>query len=87
MTNKGNNVLYTGVTSDLVKRVGAHKEKLIPGFTKKYNIEKLVYYETYSDIKSAIQREKQIKAGCRAKKLKLIESINKEYEDLYPEIV
>ncbi len=87
MTNKSNNVLYTGVTSDLIKRVWEHKEKLVPGFTKKYNIEKLVYYEIYSDIKDAIQRERQIKAGSRKKKIKLIEAWNKDYKDLYPEIV
>ena len=65
MTNKRNNVLYTGVTSDLKRRVYEHKEKLVDGFTKKYNVTKLVYYEVYDDIENAILREKQIKAGSR----------------------
>jgi len=86
MTNAGNTALYTGVTGDLVKRVYAHKEKLVEGFTKRYNTTKLVYYEICSDIEGAILREKQIKAGSREKKIKLIDSMNKEWRDLYEEL-
>ncbi len=87
LTNKNNTVLYTGVTSDLKKRVWEHKQKLVPGFTQKYNIDKLVYYEICDNIEQAIEREKQIKAGSRKKKIDLIESINKDYYDLYDEII
>jgi len=83
MTNKANTVIYTGVTSDLQKRVYEHKHKMIEGFTKKYNVNKLVYYEVFDDIEGAITREKQIKAGSRQKKLELIRSMNPEYRDLY----
>jgi len=86
MTNKRNTVIYTGVTSDLQKRVYEHKQKLIEGFTKKYNINRLVYYEVADDIESAIDREKQIKAGSRKKKIDLIKSINPEFKDLYDEL-
>ncbi len=86
MTNQSDTVIYTGVTGDLVRRVYEHKQKLIPGFTKKYNISKLVYYEVHNGIESAIEREKQIKGGSRVKKIKLIESINKEWRDLYDRI-
>ncbi len=85
-TNKNNTVLYAGVTSDLKKRIWEHKQKLVQGFAKKYNIDKLVYYEICDNIKQAIEREKQIKAGSRKKKTDLIVSINKEYRDLYDEI-
>ena len=78
MTNKVNTVLYTGITNDIRRRVYEHRQKLIEGFTKKYNIVKLVYYEAFADCTSAIQREKQIKAGSRKKKEKLINSINRE---------
>jgi putative endonuclease len=83
MTNTRNNVLYTGVTNDLKRRVYEHKEKLVNGFTKKYNITKLVYYEVFNDIENAILREKQIKGGSRQKKIELISSMNKEWQDLY----
>ncbi len=86
MTNKNNNVLYTGVTNDLKRRVYEHKNKLIGGFTKKYNIIKLVYYEVFNDIKYAIEREKKIKAGSRQKKILLINSFNPNWKDLYEEI-
>ena len=82
MTNKNNNVLYTGVTNDLQRRVYEHKNKLIGGFTEKYNINKLVYFEETSDIESAISREKQIKSGSRQKKNDLINSINDKWDDL-----
>jgi putative endonuclease len=87
MTNKNNTVLYTGVTNNLVRRVYEHKEKLIEGFTKKYNCTKLVWYEVYKDPYSAISREKQIKAWSRKKKLELINSLNPEWKDLYYEIL
>ena len=83
MTNVGNTVLYVGVTNDLVRRIHEHKEKLVNGFTKKYKIVKLVYYEVFQDIENAILREKQIKAGSRRKKVQLIDSTNKECCDLY----
>ncbi|WP_414519625.1 GIY-YIG nuclease family protein [Nostoc sp. PCC 9305] len=83
MTNKYNTVLYTGVTKDLQRRVYEHKEKIIEGFTNKYNITKLVYYEVFEDAYTAISREKQIKAGSRQKKIDLVNSINQEWKDLY----
>ena len=86
MTNKNNTVLYTGVTNNLVRRVYEHKEKIIKGFTSKYNITKLVFYEKSTGIESAIAREKQIKAGSRQKKIDLINSLNPEWKDLYEEI-
>ena len=78
MTNKNNTVLYTGVTNDLKKRAYQHREKLIAGFTKRYNINKLVHYEISRDVKSAIAREKKIKGGPRTKKIELINSTNRE---------
>jgi putative endonuclease len=86
MTNKTNRVLYTGVSNDLKRRVYEHKEKLAEGFTKKYNVNKLVYYEVCEDIESAILREKQIKGGSRQKKIKLVNSMNKEWGDLYEKL-
>jgi putative endonuclease len=86
MTNSHNTVLYVGVTNDLIRRVYEHKEKLAGGFTRKYNIVKLVYYEIFEDIENAILREKQIKAGSRRKKVQLIDSINIEWRDLYDEL-
>ena len=86
MTNSRNTVLYTGVTNDIRKRGYEHKEKLVCGFTKKYNIAKLVYYKVFEDIENAILREKQIKAGSRQKKVQLINGTNKEWRDLYDEL-
>ena len=86
MSNKRNTVLYTGVTNDLKRRVYEHREKLVDGFTKKYNIFKLVHYEVFDDIENAILREKQIKGGSRQKKVELISSMNKEWRDLYAEL-
>jgi putative endonuclease len=83
MTNKINTVLYTGITSDLKKRIWEHKEKIIKGFTKKYNISKLVHFEIFNDPENAILREKQIKAGSRNKKIELIKGINSGWKDLY----
>jgi putative endonuclease len=79
-------VLYLGVTSSLAKRVAHHKEKLIPGFTQKYNITKLVWFELHSSIRAAISRGKEIKAWRRAKKVALIESLNPNWHDLSPDL-
>ena len=87
LTNKHNTVLYTGVTSNLIRRVSEHKEKKGSGFTRKYNAEKLVFYECGSDINQAILREKQIKAGSRQKKIDLIKSFNPEWKDLFEELM
>jgi putative endonuclease len=83
MTNSRNTVLYTGITNDLKRRVYEHKSRLIEGFTKKYNLTKLVYYEVCGDIEGAIIREKQIKGGSRQDKLNLVNAANKEWRDLY----
>lgn len=85
MTNKGNQVLYTGVTSNLFKRVAEHKDKTIAGFTSAYNVTKLVYYEECATMEEAIAREKQIKGGSRQKKIDLINVKNPEWKDLYEE--
>ncbi|MBI3581932.1 MAG: GIY-YIG nuclease family protein [Nitrospinae bacterium] len=82
LTNKNNRVLYTGVTNNLERRIFEHKHKLVPGFTKKYNVEKLVWYSTLSDIRLAIAEEKRIKAGPRAKKIELVEDMNPNWSDL-----
>jgi len=82
MTNKTNKVVYTGVTNDLQRRLYEHKNKLIEGFTQKYNVNKLVYYEETSDIKIAILREKEIKKWRREKKDNLINTLNPEWNDL-----
>lgn len=87
LTNKNNNVLYTGVTSNLVKRIWEHKNKVIDGFSKKYNLYKLVYYEFFENINQAIIREKQIKAGSRKKKIYLINKFNPDWKDLYNQIL
>ena len=86
MTNQRNTVLYTGVTTDLRKRVYEHKAKLVDGFTKRYNITKVVYYEVFDDVENAILREKQIKAGSRERKIELINSMNEEWKDLYGDL-
>lgn len=85
--NNKNGTLYVGVTSDLIKRVYQHKSKIVAGFTKKYGVDKLGYYEVYDDILNAIEREKQLKAGNRNNKIRLIESINPNWKDLYYEII
>lgn len=81
MTNRSR-TLYTGVTNDLQRRVWEHKSKTIEGFTKKYNITMLAYYEEFNDILTAIEREKQIKGWSRSKKIALIEAMNPEWNDL-----
>jgi putative endonuclease len=86
LTNKKNTVLYTGVTNDLKRRVYEHKTKLVGDFTKRYNVDKLIYYEFSQDIEGAISREKQIKGGSRAKKIKLVNSMNATWRDLYDEL-
>jgi len=82
MTNKLNTALYAGLTNDLIRRIYEHKNKLIRGFTSKYNVTKLVYYENYNNINDAIAREKQIKGGSRKKKMDLIKKMNPEFKDL-----
>ncbi len=81
-TTSNNTVLYTGVTNDLKKRIAEHKLKLKAGFTKKYHVDKLVFYETFENIEAAIAREKQIKGGSRQKKIDLIRGMNRMWEDL-----
>ncbi|MBS4015053.1 MAG: GIY-YIG nuclease family protein [Candidatus Latescibacteria bacterium] len=81
MINKSK-TLYTGVTSNLIKRVYEHKHKLVDSFTKKYNITRLVYYEETNNVMSAISREKQIKGWLRKKKIELIKSVNPKWQDL-----
>ena len=87
LTNTNNTVLYTGVTSNLIKRAYEHKNKMVQGFTKKYNLHKLVYYEVFEDMMNAIIREKQIKGWLRSKKISLIEKANPCRVDLYGSIV
>ena len=86
MTNVHNRVLYTGVTSDLKRRVYQHREKCVGSFTAWYNVNKLVYYEVFSDPYNAISREKQLKGGSRRKKLDLINGANSNWRDLYDEL-
>jgi putative endonuclease len=85
--NKRHGTLYIGVTSDLQKRVFEHKQKYVEGFTKKYGVTQLGYYEIYDSITLAIEREKQIKAGSRKKKIELIEKQNPQWLDLYSSIL
>ncbi|MBN2223488.1 MAG: GIY-YIG nuclease family protein [Deltaproteobacteria bacterium] len=83
MTNRTNTVLYTDVTNNLKRRVHEHKEKTVEGFTKKYNVTKLVYYEITESVETAIFREKQIKDGSRSNKKKAISDFNPNWDDLY----
>ena len=87
LSDANNKILYTGVTSDLLKRVWEHKNHVVEGFTKRYNVTKLVYYEEGEDIYSAISREKQIKGKLRKKKIALIEKVNPEWRDLYLDLI
>ncbi len=87
MTNKPNGTLYTGVTSDLIKRVYEHKNGDVSGFTKNYGCKRLVYYEMHETMENAIAREKQIKSGSRDKKIALIENMNPRWSDLYDDIL
>jgi len=86
LASKKNGTLYIGVTNNLLKRVYQHKEKLVSGFTRKYSVNMLVYYEKYSDIYSAIEREKRLKKWHRHWKINLIESANPNWKDLYNEL-
>ena len=87
LANRRNGTLYCGVTSNLVKRVWEHRNDVVDGFSRRYGAHLLVFYELYESMEVAIAREKQIKAGSRLKKLRLIESMNPEWEDLYGGIV
>ncbi|MCI0440693.1 MAG: GIY-YIG nuclease family protein [Chloroflexi bacterium] len=82
MTNRSRTALYTGVTSDLLRRVYQHKNKLVEGFTNRYRITDLVFYETTEDVYSAIAMEKQIKGWVRSKKVELVQSLNPQWNDL-----
>lgn len=87
LSNFNNKVLYTGVTNNLKRRIYEHKNKLVEGFTSKYHVDKLVYFEETENIESAILREKQIKSGSRKKKIDLINMNNPEFRDLYNSII
>ena len=86
LTNKGHSVLYTGVTNNLERRLYEHRNHLVPGFTDRYNVNKLVYFEYGNDVRSAIEREKQIKGWTRKRKEDLINTINPEWKDLGKEM-
>ncbi len=86
MTNKKRGTLYIGVTSDLPRRAWEHKEKIVPGFTKKYGLTQMVYWQSFERIEDAIQREKTMKHWVRAWKIRAIEEINPEWEDLYAQL-
>ncbi|MCL2484675.1 MAG: GIY-YIG nuclease family protein [Endomicrobia bacterium] len=87
MTNDNRGTLYTGITSNLIKRVYEHKNKLCDGFTEKYSLTKLVHYEIFKDAENAIEREKVLKKWNRIWKIRLIENSNKDWKDLYDEII
>lgn len=87
LSNWNNKVLYIGVTNDLIRRMYEHKNKIIKGFTLKYNVDKLVYFEEYNEPKYAIAREKQLKGWKREKKNRLIESVNPEWSDLSDKLI
>ena len=87
LASRKNGTLYVGVKSDLPKRISEHNQNLIAGFTKKYKVHVLVYYEVYKDIQEAISREKQIKNWKRSWKISLIEETNSDWRDLYNEIL
>lgn len=86
LASQRNGTLYIGVTSDLIKRIGEHKEGVIQGFTRRYNVKMLVYYERHENAESAITREKQMKEWKRKWKLELVESFNPDWRDLYDDI-
>ena len=87
LASQRNGTLYVGVTSELPRRVWIHRNDIVEGFTSRYHVHRLVYYETCESMYEAIQREKQLKGGSRPKKLRLIESINPDWRDLYDDIV
>lgn len=82
LTNKSNKVLYIGVTNDLERRICEHRNEMVDGFTKKYNLNKLVYFETTTDVRSALEKEKQLKNRHRSWKINLINEFNSEWKDL-----
>jgi putative endonuclease len=86
LANAASTVLYVGVTNDLARRVFEHKGKFVAGFTSRYNVPKLVYYELFDEPESAITREKQLKAGSRKKKMALIDAVNPAWDDLYEKL-
>lgn len=86
LTNKVNTTLYIGVTNNLIRRIYEHKHKLIPGFSSRYHLVKLVYYEIYEQIENAISRAKQLKNGNRERKINLINSFNPGWKDIYDDI-
>ena len=87
LSSNNNQAIYVGVTNDLIRRVYEHKQKFVDGFSKKYNTTKLVYFEKFTSVEFAIEREKQLKKFCRAKKENLINSKNKEWKDLYEGLI
>ena len=87
LTNAHNNVLYVGSTGNLKKRVYLHRNRLIPGFSKKYNVSKLAFLERCCNEQSAFKRELQIKSGTRAKKIKLIESMDNPWQDIFDQLI
>ena len=87
LASKLGGTLYIGVTSNLVKRVYEHRTKVVAGFTKEYGVHRLVYFEQHADIEAAIHREKRLKKWNRAWKICLIEEVNPNWDDLYPQIV
>ena len=87
LTNARHTVLYTGVTNDLVRRVAQHRDSAVPGFTSRYNVDKLVFYEATADVYAAIAREKQIKGGSRRRKIALIDGMNPQWRDLFDDLV
>lgn len=86
LATEGNTAVYTGVTNDLIRRIYEHKNNVVKGFTQRYNVHKLVYYESGEDIIATIEREKQIKSWVRKKKVELINAFNPDWHDLYNEI-
>ena len=87
LANKNNSTIYIGVTNDLVRRIYEHKNNVVKGFTQKYNVHKLVYFEQTENIENAIIREKQLKNYSRERKEELINNVNPNWEDLYPHII
>jgi putative endonuclease len=87
LTNRHHTALYVGVTNDLVRRVHEHRTKIASGFTTRYNVDKLVYFEETSDVVAAIAREKQIKGGSREKKIALVNAMNPDWRDLFDDLI
>ncbi|MCQ5129451.1 GIY-YIG nuclease family protein [Butyricicoccus faecihominis] len=87
LTNSNHHVLYTGITNNLIRRIYEHKHHVVDGFTKRYHVDQLIYFEQTTDVYAAIAREKQVKGWTRAKKVKLITDQNPSWKDLYSEII